>query len=117
MSTEQNAPTPARWFTFGEAANQVGTDVSGIKQLVRDGALLAVNVGGERRIPAGLIENGEISKYLRGVINLLRDGGYDDDEAVAWLLRHDETLGGTPAWALHHFLHREVSRRAQALAF
>jgi excisionase family DNA binding protein len=117
VSTSQNSASPVRWLTYGEAANQLGIDVPGIKQLVRDGGLLAVPVDGQRRVPAPLIEHGEISKYLRGVINLLRDGGYDDDEAVAWLLRYDDSLGGTPAWALHHQLHREVSRRAQALAF
>ena len=117
MSDDQTSAPTTRWLSYGEAADQLGLDVPAVKQLVRDGGLLAVPVSGSRRIPAELIVDGGISKYLRGVINLLRDGGYDDEEAVAWLLRHDETLGGSPAWALHHHLHREVSRRAQALAF
>lgn len=117
MSKQQQTDRAAGWLSYGEAANQLGTDVAGVKQLVRDGGLLAVEHAGERRIPADLIVGGEISRYLRGVINLLRDGGYDDDEAVRWLLARDESLGGSPAWALHHQLHREVSRRAQALAF
>lgn len=118
MSNQHEAARSAQWLTLSEAAAELGTDVPAVKSLIREGGLLAVQTdGGQRRIPAALIEGGEISKYLRGVITLLRDGGYDDTEAVDWLLRQDDTLGGTPAWALHHQLHREVSRRAQALAF
>lgn len=117
MSTEHKSARTDAWLSYADAAAELGTDVQAVKQLVRDGGLLAVSAHGERRIPAAFIEDGEISKYLRGVINLLRDGGFDDAEAVDWLLRDDGSLGGSPAWALHHQLHREVSRRAQALAF
>lgn len=117
MSVSPTPSTNTDWLTYQQAADVLGTDVQVVRQLLRDGVLLAASVDGNRRIPAALIVNGEISKYLRGVINVLRDGGYSDEDALDWLLRHDESLGGTPAWALHHDLHREVSRRAQAMAF
>lgn len=117
MSNQHGSTRTSQWLTLSEAAAELGTEVSTVRSLIREGGLLSVATGGRPRIPAALIEDGEISKYLRGVITLLRDGGYDDAEAIEWLLRQDDTLGGTPAWALHHQLHREVSRRAQALAF
>lgn len=117
MSASQTPETGSAWLSFPQAAAELGVDVQAVRQLVRDGGLLTGTVDGNRRIPAALIVDGEISKYLRGVINLLRDGGFSDDEALDWLLQHDDSLGGTPAWALHHNLHREVSRRAQAMAF
>lgn len=117
MTDPQTPASETEWLTYQQAAEQLGTDVQAVRQLLRDGVLLTGEVGAVRRIPAALIVDGEISKYLRGVINVLRDGGYSDAEVLEWLLRHDESLGGTPAWALHHDLHREVSRRAQGMAF
>jgi hypothetical protein len=117
VSDAQTPTADPEWLTYEQAAEQLGTSVQAVRQILRDGGLLTGIVDGTRRIPAALIVNGEISKYLRGVINLLRDGGYDDADALDWLLRYDESLRGTPAWALHHNLHREVSRRAQAMAF
>ena len=56
-------------------------------------------------------------KGLPSVITLLRDGGYNDEEIVAWLLRADDSLPGTPAQALAENRGTEVKRRAQAAAF
>lgn len=117
MSESQSPAPEPEWLSLAQAAEQLDTDVQYVRQLVREGGLLTGTVDGVRRIPSALIVDGVISKYLRGVIIVLRDGGYSDDEVRDWLLAHDESLGGTPAWALHHDLHREVSRRAQAMAF
>ena len=111
------APAGDKWLTPAEAAEALGTTTSQIKRMLNDGELLAVTVDAVRKIPADLIVGGEVSRYLSGIITLLRDGGYDDDDAVSWLLRVDESLGGNAALGLHKQLHREVSRRAQALAF
>lgn len=114
MSDAQNR---TEWLTLAQAADLLGTDQQGVRQLIRDGGLLADERDGKLAVPAALIVDGEISKYLRGVITVLRDGGYSRAQTLDWMLRHDESLGGTPAWALHHHLHREVSRRAQSMAF
>jgi hypothetical protein len=51
------------------------------------------------------------------VLTLLRDAGYNDQEALGWLYTDDDTLPGTPAVALNGPLATEVKRRAQALGF
>jgi len=115
---EPDAPMPATsWLTITEAADALGADTMRVRRMLRDGELLAIEIEGSTKIPADLIVDGAVSRYLPGVITVLRDGGYDDREAVRWLLTPDESLGGNAALGLHKLLHREVSRRAQALAF
>ena len=41
-----------------------------------------------------------VRKHLPGVLTLLRDAGYTDEEALRWLYTADDTLPGTPAVAL-----------------
>jgi hypothetical protein len=48
---------------------------------------------------------------------VLADAGYDDEAALRWLFREDESLPGTPITALREDRGTEVRRRAQALAF
>jgi hypothetical protein len=83
--------------------------------MIRDGALLAVRLDGVLRVPAELVANRNVSKHLPGVLTLLRDAGYNDEEALRWLYSADDTLPGTPAAALGGNGATEVKRRAQAL--
>ncbi|MFV0532256.1 MAG: Rv2175c family DNA-binding protein [Cumulibacter sp.] len=117
MSDLKSTWPSCEWLTYAQVAERLGVEVKTVRQLVRDGGLLGRGGDDPQRIPADLLPGGVISKYLRGVISVLRDGGFSDDEALRWLLEQDESLGGAPAWALHHDLHREVTRRAQAMAF
>jgi hypothetical protein len=48
---------------------------------------------------------------------LLRDGGYDDGDILRWLFGDDPSLPGSPIAVLRAGRHREVKRRAQAMAF
>lgn len=116
---EMSAPETSSddWLSIDEAAAVLARPSQAVRQMLRDGDLIADRSTGSVRIPAALIEDGQTSRYLRGILTSLRDGGYSNDEALRWLLTEDESLGGTPAWAMHHQLHREVSRRAQAMAF
>jgi hypothetical protein len=107
----------ANWLTFPDVAERLGVAVSKVHQMVRDGALLAVRQDGVRQVPAELVANRTILKHLPGVITLLRDAGYGDDEALRWLYRYDDSLPGTPAEALAGEHATEVKRRAQALGF
>jgi len=52
-----------------------------------------------------------------GVLTLLHDAGYNDEEALRWLYTEDDSLPGTPAVALSGVGATEVKRRAQALGF
>lgn len=115
--TVPTSPRDQQWLTVAQAAAELGIDDKMVIRMLREGALLAASRDGQRQIPAAFIHEGATSRYLQGIITLLRDGGFSDDEALDWLLREDESLGASPAVAMHHNLHREVSRRAQALAF
>ena len=52
-----------------------------------------------------------------GLLTVLYDGRFTDEEAFEWLFRADDSLPGTPIEALRGDRHTEVTRRAQALAF
>ena len=53
---------------------------------------------------------------LRGTLTLLSDNGFDDEEAMDWMLEDDEALGTSPIEALRAGRSSEVRRVAQALA-
>ena len=60
---------------------------------------------------------GRVLKGLPGVLTLLRDNRFSDEEALSWLFRPDESLPGRPVDALRANRGTEVKRRAQALGF
>jgi Rv2175c C-terminal domain of unknown function len=108
---------PETWLTLADVAERLELPVTKVHQMIRDGALLAVRHEGTERVPAELVANRNVLKHLPGVITLLRDAGYNDEEALRWLYEPDETLPGTPAEALGGGNPTEVKRRAQALGF
>ncbi len=103
-------------LTPAEAAQILGTSPNRVRQLLRDRKLMAVPGSGGSKIPADFLQDGTILKHLPGLLTVLRDGGFDDEEAFEWLFRADDTLPGTPVDALRSNRHTEVTRRAQALA-
>jgi hypothetical protein len=113
---------PKEWLTMPEVAEKLGLVVTRVHQLLRDGNLLAVRRDGVLRVPAELISvdaDGKpvVVKHLSGVLTLLRDAGYVDEEILEWLYTPDESLPGTPAQALRENRGTEVKRRAQAAGF
>jgi hypothetical protein len=107
------------WWTIPEVAEALGIDVVRVRQLLRDGQLLALR-GGERnvlRIPADFIQYGRVLKGLPGTLTVLADSGYSPEERFVWLFTADDTLPGTPVQALRENRGTEVRRRAQASAF
>ena len=103
-------------LTPAEVADILGVSPNRVRQLLRDGKLMAVPGSGNSKIPADFLKDGAVLKHLPGLLTLLRDGGFSDEEAFDWLFREDESLPGTPVEALRSDRHREVTRRAQALA-
>ena len=71
------------------------------------------------RLRLELVSHGgnTVVKGLPGTITVLRDGGYGDDEILRWLFADDDSLPGTPVASLRSGRHKEVKRRAQAMAF
>ncbi|SFK60552.1 Rv2175c family DNA-binding protein [Geodermatophilus ruber] len=104
-------------LTPAEVAAVLGVSPNRVRQLLRERKVLAVPGSGNSRIPADFFQNGEVLKHLPGLITVLRDGGFSDEEVFEWLFRVDESLPGTPVQALRDDRHTEVTRRAQALAF
>lgn len=101
-----------------EVAQRLGQPVSRVHQLVRDGHLLSFRREGEVVVPTDFLgEGGEVIKGLSGTITVLRDGGYADPDILRWLFADDDSLPGTPVASLRAGRHREVKRRAQAMAF
>lgn len=100
-------------------AENLGVPVTRVHDLIREGALLAVSVEGARHVPQIFLtdDGAGIVRFLPGLVAVLRDGGYADDEIVTWLFTVDESLPGRPVEALHGHGAREVMRRAQAKAF
>ncbi|MEU5522037.1 Rv2175c family DNA-binding protein [Streptomyces sp. NPDC093250] len=112
-----DALVPA-WLTLPEIAEQFGVEVTRVRQLVKEGQLIAVRRGENRalHVPAAFIDGDKVVKGLTGTLTLLRDDGFTVEEMLEWLFTPDPTLPGTPAQALGENRGTEVKRRAQALA-
>jgi excisionase family DNA binding protein len=104
-------------LTTAEVAQVLGVSQNRVRQLLRERKLMAVPGSGNSRIPADFLQDGAVLRHLPGLLTVLHDGGFTDEEAFEWLFRADDTLPGTPVEALRGQRHTEVTRRAQALAF
>ena len=107
------------WLALPDVATLLDIPFMQARQLVNEHKVIAVRRGENNAlyVPAVFFQNGAIVKHLTGTINLLRDAGYNDDEAMSWLFTADETLPGSPIEALVENRGTEVKRRAQALGF
>ncbi|MER7484719.1 Rv2175c family DNA-binding protein [Streptomyces sp. NPDC126497] len=112
-----DALVPA-WLTLPDIAEMLGVEVTRVRQLVKEGQLIAVRRGENRalHVPAAFIDGDKVVKGLTGTLTLLRDDGFTDEEMLEWLFTPDPSLPGTPAQALGENRGTEVKRRAQALA-
>jgi hypothetical protein len=105
------------WLTLPDVAERLGLPVTRVRQMVRDRTLLASRREGVLMVPAEFIRDGAVLKGLPGLLTVLSDAGYSEEESLAWLFREDSSLPGTPVRALAENRGREVKRRAQALGF
>ncbi|MUN64106.1 DNA-binding protein [Kocuria sediminis] len=107
------------WLPLPDVAEQLGLVVTRVHGLVDDGTLLAVRNPHDniRRIPAAFLQDGAVLDSLKGTVAVLRDSGFTDAEAIAWLFTEDESLPGRPVDALRDGRKTEIRRRAQALAW
>nr|WP_238345040.1 Rv2175c family DNA-binding protein [Actinopolymorpha cephalotaxi] len=102
-----------------EVAERLGVNVSRVRQLLREGELIAVPHGerGALHVPAAFLDGAHILKGLTGTLTVLRDGGFDAEETVRWLFSVDDRLDTRPIDALAGNRIKEVRRHAQVLAF
>ena len=107
------------WLPLPDVAEQLGLVVTRVHGLVDDGTLLAVRNPHDniRRVPAAFLQDGAVLDSLKGTVAVLRDSGFADTEAIAWLFTEDESLPGRPVDALRDGRKTEIRRRAQALAW
>ncbi|MEU8888126.1 Rv2175c family DNA-binding protein [Streptomyces sp. NPDC048442] len=106
------------WLYLPDIAEMLDLEVTKVRQLVKDGQLIAVRRGENRslQVPAAFLDGNQIVKGLPGLLTVLKDDGFSDAEMLEWLFTADPTLPGTPAQALSENRGTEVKRRAQALA-
>ncbi len=101
-----------------EAADILGIPVTSVHQLLRDHQVIAVRRKGIVGIPSSFFSvEDEVVRMLPGVITVMRDAKYSDEDILGWLYTDDPTLPGRPVDALHGQLAREVVRRAHAEPF
>lgn len=106
-----------RWLTIPELVEVLGIGVSKVRRLIEDRTLLALRVDGVWKVPELFIRENEPLPELRGTLVVLADSGYNDEEAMHWLLNPEESLGVSPIEALRAGRKAEVRRVAQALGF
>ena len=104
------------WLTIPDLVEQLGLGVSRVRRLIEDRHLAAKRIDGVVKVPAVFLRDGEPLSELHGTLIVLADNGFDDEEAVDWLLTDDESLGTAPSEALRAGRKAEVRRVAQALA-
>lgn len=103
---------------LADVSKGMGLAVTRVHQQLRDHQLIAVKRDGVLGIPEAFFgDDGHPLRLLPGLIVVLRDGGYEDEEILRWLFTEDDTLPGTPIEAMHGDQAREVVRRAQSMAF
>jgi hypothetical protein len=108
----------ATWLTLPDVAERLGIEVGKVRQLLRDGHLLARRVDdGPLEVAEAFLSDGAVLKGLPGTITLLRDARFTDDEAVEWLFAHSDALGAAPISALQQKRIHEVRRVAAVQVF
>src|SRR3954465_1707410 len=103
-------------LTPAEVAEQLGVSTNKVRQLIAERKLMAVPGSGNSKIPADFLQDGTVLRHLPGLLTVLFDGGFPEQEAFDWLFTADASLPGSPVEALRGDRHTEVTRRAQALA-
>lgn len=111
-------PESAVLVPLPEVAQQLGVSVTRVHQILRNHQLIAVRREGVTGVPKDFFDaTGAVVKHLPGLITVMRDARYTNDEILEWIYTADDTLPGRPVDALHGPLAREVLRRAAAEPF
>ena len=107
------------WMTLPDLAARTDLSLSKVRQLLREGKLVAVHRGEPPVlvVPADFVVDGRLVKGLAGALTVLRDAGFSDDEALRWLFTDDAAIPGRPVDAMAAGRDTAVKRRAQVLAF
>ena len=104
------------WLTIPDLVERLGLAQGRVRRLIEDKHLLAVRRDGVLKVPDDFLDGDMPLTELRGTLFVLADDGFDDEQAMQWLLEVDDSLGVAPIKALKAGRKAEVRRVAQALA-
>ena len=107
------------WLAVPDIMELTGASLAEVKTWLQERDIVGARRGPNRAlyVPASFFTPEGPLPALRGTITVLADGGYNDEEIVAWLLEPDDTLkGGSPIGDLRTGSKTEVRRRAQEMA-
>lgn len=107
---------PRTWLTVPDLVERLDLTPSRVRRLIEDKHLLGIRRDGVLQVPEVFLEGAEPLHELRGTLFVLADAGFNDDEAMRWLLETEESLEAAPIDALRSGRKTEVRRVAQALA-
>jgi hypothetical protein len=115
--TAETAPqTSSEWLSLHQLVEVLDQPIGRVRRLLDDAHLIGTKRDGVFVVPAVFIVNGEPLASLRGTVIVLRDAGFTDDEAIDWLISHDDSIGRPPIEALTAGHKAEVRRVARTLA-
>lgn len=103
------------WLTVPDLVARLGLGVGQVRRLLEDRVLLGVKIDGTLVVPAVFLRDDEPLHELKGTLTVLADDGFDDVEAMEWMLSPEDSLGTSPVEALRAGRKAEVRRVAQAL--
>lgn len=103
------------WLTVPDLVEALGLGVSRVRRLFDEHVLVGTKVDGVYKVPSAFVLDGEPRHELKGTLTVLADNGFDDDEALDWMMSTDDSLGTSPIAALQAGRKAEVRRVAQSL--
>lgn len=111
-------PESVTLIPLPDVADQLGLAITRVHQMLRDHQIIAIRRDGIAGVPKDFFDpTGAVTKHLTGLITVMRDAKYSNEEILRWIYLDDETLPGRPIDAIHGPLAREVVRRAAADPF
>lgn len=113
----ENFPPDTEYLSVPDLVERWDLSPGKVHRLIEDHHLAAVRIDGVLQIPAEFAQGDEPLHSLRGTLLALLDAGFDNDEAVVWLLSENDELGERPISALIAGRKSAVRRATQGLAF
>ena len=115
MTGETTPRTETAWLTLPEVAEMLDVPRGRVRRMLDEQQLVGAMRDGTFRIPAVFFVDDAPLSSLRGTIFVLHDAGFNDEEAIDWLLEFEDSIGLSPIDALRAGRKSEVRRVAQSI--
>lgn len=113
----ENAVQNTNFVTVADLVERWGVSPTKIHRMIEDKYLAGIRINGVLSIPEDFVQGDEPLQSLRGTLLALHDAGFNDEEALAWVLAVNDELGERPVDALLGGRKSAVRRATQSLAF